>query len=481
MKTAKLLFVCFFFTLFSCDDFLNQEPDQQISIDEQLSTKTGILEALNGIYRDIEATQSNITLLYADLQGGNLTFTPALSNKTISVPTSFENSYSFNDFEQFSDYEGYYTEFYEIINQANIILDRFNSYTFLSDNDKNQLQAELLVCRAFAHYQLSLLYAQNYGFTSDASHLGIVYNTTSLAIGEDFPSRKTMKETYDLLKIDLDTALSLFTDNNFFVAPNYALFNKITTKALYAKIALQMNDWQQAFNYANEVITTSGIMLTSKENYITEWEKEEDPISEIVLEFSAPRNDDNSVSSSISQYFKYESDINYGRYVASGDLLDLYDANDIRKDLFINKNLPTIVTGVEVSLPYYFTKKFQNDAGTTYIRLSELYLIRAEANARTNKESDALIDLNIFRERAGLSTLNTTANILDELFLERRKELAFESQLFFDLARFKKNLIRDKGCLATTCNLSYPSNFFVLPIPDSSIDLNENIKQNEGY
>tara|TARA_R110002051_G_scaffold325804_1_gene431499 strand:- start:4213 stop:5658 length:1446 start_codon:yes stop_codon:yes gene_type:complete len=481
MKTAKLLFVCFFLTLFSCDDFLNQEPDQQISIDEQLSTKTGILEALNGIYRDIEATQSSITLLYADLQGGNITFTPSNSNKTIAVPTVFENSYSFNDFEQFSDYESYYQEFYDIINQTNIILDRFDTYTFLSDEDKNQLQAELLVCRAFAHYQVSLLYSQNYGFTADASHLGIVYNITSLSIGEDFPIRKTMKETYDLLKKDLDDALSLFTENNFFTAPKYALFNKTTTKALYAKIALQMNDWQQAFAYANEVITTSGIILTSKENYISEWEKEEDPISEIVLEFSAPRNSDNSVSSSISQYFKYESDINYGRYVASGDLLDLYETNDIRGDLFINENLPTIVTGVEVNLPYYFTKKFQNDAGTSYIRLSELYLIRAEANARTNQENAALIDLNSIRERAGLSTLNTTTNILDEIFLERRRELAFESQLFFDLARYKKDVTRDKGCLATTCNLSYPSNFFVLPIPDSSIDLNENIKQNEGY
>lgn len=481
MKIAKLLFVCFLLTLFSCDDFLNQEPDQQISIDEQLSTKTGILEALNGIYRDIEATQSNITLLYADLQGGNLTFTPAVANKTISVPTTFENSYSFNDFEQFSDYESYYQEFYEIINQANIILDRFDTYTFLSDEDKNQLQAELLVCRAFAHYQVSLLYAQNYGFTADASHLGIVYNTTSLSIGEDFPIRKTMKETYDLLKKDLDDALSLFTENNFFTAPKYALFNKTTTKALYAKIALQMNDWQQAFAYANEVITTSGIVLTSKENYITEWEKEEDPISEIVLEFSAPRSSDNSVSSSISLYFKYESDINYGRYVASGDLLDLYETNDIRGDLFINENLPTIVIGAEVNLPYYFTKKFQNDAGTSYIRLSELYLIRAEANARTNQENAALIDLNSIRERAGLSTLNTTTNILDEIFLERRRELAFESHLLFDLARYKKDVTRDKGCLATTCNLSYPSNFFVLPIPDSSIDLNENIKQNEGY
>ncbi len=481
MNIYKILIVCFLFTFFSCDDFLNQEPDQQISINEQLSTTNGVLEALVGIYRDIEAIQSDVRLLYADVQGGNLTFTPGVSNKIISVPTVIENSYSFNDFEQESDYENYYAAFYEIINQANVILDRFDTYTFLSVDEKTQLQAELLVCRAFAHYQISLLYAQNYNFTSVASHLGIVYNTQPLEIGVDFPARKTMKETYKLLQSDLDTALSLFTNTSFFSVPNYALFNKITTKALYARIALQMNDWEKAFNLSDEVIRTSGITLTSKENYVSEWEKEEVPISEVILEFSSPRDSDGSVSSSVSEYFKYESNINYGKFVASEDLLDLYENNDLRFNLFITENLTTNITGLEMSLPYYFTKKFQDDAGTMCIRLSEIYLIRAESNARINKESDALVDLNTIRERANLTALTNTINILEEIFLERRRELAFESHLFFDIARYKKKLVRNKGCLASVCNLNYPSSFFILPIPDSSIDLNENIQQNEGY
>ena len=110
-----------------------------------------------------------------------------------------------------------------------------------------------------------------------------------------------------------------------------------------------------------------------------------------------------------------------------------------------------------------------------------MYLIRAEANARLNKPTEALQDLNSIRERANLSALTATANLLEEIFLERRRELAFEGHLFFDIIRFKKDVIRDKGCLANVCNLNYPSNFFILPIPQSSIELNENIQQNEGY
>lgn len=481
MKIYKITSLVCLFVLNSCNDFLKVEPGVQISINEQLSSKTGLELALNGIYDDIESLLSSQTNVYADVQGGNITFSPVVTNKEITVPGAIQNSYNFNDIAQESDYTGVYTSLYSIINQANIILKYFDTFTFLSTDEKNQLEAELLVIRAFSHYQLTLFFAQNYGFTADASHLGIVYNTETLLIGVDFPSRKTMEETYDLLQADLDTALSLFTNNQFLAGPSHSLFNKKTTEALYARIALQMNDWEKAFTYSNAVITTSGISLTTKDTYISEWEKEEDPISEIILEFSAPRTSEGAISQSISQWYLFGSNLNYARYVASGDLIDLYEANDIRKNMFIPQNLPTKVAGVDQNLPYYFTKKFQNGAGTTHIRLSEMYLIRAEANARLTRENDALNDLNLLRERANLSSLTSTGSILDEIFLERRRELAFEGHLLFDIARFKKNVVRIKGCLATVCNLSYPSNFFVLPIPQTSIELNENIRQNEGY
>jgi hypothetical protein len=481
MKVYKIISLFCLFVLISCNDFLKVEPGVQISINEQLSSKTGLELALNGIYDDVESLLSSQTNVYADVQGGNITFSPVVTNKEITVPGAIQNSYNFTDIAEESDYSGVYISLYGIINQANIILKYFDTFTFLSIDEKNQLEAELLVIRAFSHYHLSLLFAQNYGFTADASHLGIVYNTETLLIGVDFPSRKTMKETYDLLQADLDKALSLFTNNQFLVGPSYSLFNKKTTEALYARIALQMNDWEKAFFYANAMITTSGIGLTSKDNYVTEWEKEEEPVSEIILEFSAPRTSEGAVSQSISQWYLFGSTINYARYVASGDLIDLYDANDIRKNMFIQQNLPTKVAGVDQNLPYYFTKKFQNGAGTTHIRLSEMYLIRAEANARLNKENDALIDLNILRQRANLASLTSTSAVLEEIFLERRRELAFEGLLLFDIVRFKKNVIRNKGCLATVCNLSYPSNFFILPIPQASTELNENIRQNEGY
>jgi len=481
MKKTTLYILVLCMTFYACSDFLDQEPDQQISINEQLASKEGVLMALNGIYKDLEALFSSGEIIYADVQGGNITFTPATNDKLIETPSAIEKSYEFSDREDESDYANYYKELYDIINQTNIILSKFDSYAFFTENEQNQLQAELLTIRAFAHYQIAIHYAQPYHFTPDASHLGVIYNTTILIAGVDFPSRSTLKETYDLIKFDLNTALSLYTNTQALAGPNHSYFNTNTTQALYARMALQMNDWEQAFNAANTVITTSGVSLTSKENYVAEWELDEVPISEILLEFSAPRTSEGDVSSSISAHFIYNSPINYAKYVASGDLLNLYEPNDIRADMFLEVPLPTIINNIEQDLPYYFTKKFQGNAGTSFIRLSEMYLIRAEANARLANMTNALTDLNTIRERSNLLPLEITANVLESIFLERRRELAFEGHLLFDIARYKKDVNRNLGCIANTCNLSYPSNFFILPIPASSTDLNENIQQNEGY
>jgi len=481
MKHRLLHIICILVLFTGCSDFLEQEPDLQVSFNEQLRTREGVLQAYSGIYRDIEAVLSSKFAVYADALGGNITFTPSATQGTISVPEQIERAYNFDTSQEDLNFEDYYEDFYSIINQVNLILERFGDFSFFTETELNQLQAELLTIRAFAHYQVAIVFAQNYGFTSDASHLGIVYSTTILIAGEDFPERETMAATYNFIKTDLDEALQLYNSTPLLSGPSYSYFNPLTTSALYARIALQMNDWETARDFANTVITTSGVNLTLQENYIIEWEAEELPVNEIILEFSAPRTSEGDVSSSISAFYIYNSSTNYADYSASGDILNLYSTEDIRSNMFKQEALNTSINGVESLQDYFFTKKFQDQAGTTFIRLSELYLIRAEANAKLNALDIALQDLNTIRERANLDALLTQDNLLEQIFIERRRELAFEGHLLLDIARYKKNIERNEGCIATVCDLNFPSNFYILPIPESSILLNQNMQQNEGY
>jgi hypothetical protein len=62
-----------------------------------------------------------------------------------------------------------------------------------------------------------------------------------------------------------------------------------------------------------------------------------------------------------------------------------------------------------------------------------------------------------------------------------KKELCFENHLFYDLARLKKDISRDEGCISLQCDLNYPNFRYAQPIPQGSVNVNSNLEQNEGY
>ncbi|MCW3804015.1 RagB/SusD family nutrient uptake outer membrane protein [Plebeiibacterium marinum] len=488
MRRIIIYFITLMITCPACDNFLEQEPGTQTSTDEIFSSYTGYKMALNGCYYSLEELLTGVrNAVYADALGGNIAFTPSKTNYGISVPTFIENIYSFADLADDSDMDLVYDDFYGIINAANIILDRIPGLTDATDDQVSQLKAEVLCIRAICHFYLARYYAQNYSYTADASHPGIICNTKVQQAGKDYPARKTVKETYDIIITDLQTALNSFTPENILAGPVYSYFNNNSCKALLARVALYAQNYQLALDYASDVIENSGIALLGKDDYIQEWEKPNTPVSEIIFELSAKKDNQGSVktTNTLAAHFGVLPDNDeFKDYCASPDLLNLFDENDIRgKGMYTEASIETIVEGeTETAFPsYFFTNKFQDNPGNPVLRMSEMYLIRAEAYARLNETESALTVLNTLRAERGALPATNTDNILDEIFTERRKELCFEGHLFFDIARFHKNAERYSGCIATTCNLNYPSYYFILPIPKSNTDLNSNLEQNEGY
>lgn len=486
MKYSKYLFIFFLiFSLQSCSDFLEQEPGTQTSIDELLQNKKGVLQALTGLYYELEANmRGERYAVYADLQGGNIKFSPVSSGNSrgqISPPINIEQAYSFDDQALTSNFKTFYDTSYDIINQANLILEYTPGLTDATQAEKNQIKAEALTIRAYAHFLLSLVYSQDYKYTSDASHLGIVCNTESIKAGIKYPARKTVAETYSIIINDLATAIDNYSSQSLLPGQTYSLFNVNNTKALLARVYLQKGDWNNAYTTANDVITTSGITLSASADYVAQWTQPDLPVSEILLEFATRRDSEDIVMSSMSQVFGYTTSTSYQRYVASNDLVNLYESNDLRKQLFLTQPLQTLVNGVLTNVNYNFTKKYQDNAGYVAFRLSEMYLIRAEAALETNRSDAAMADINIIRARANATLLTNTTNLKENILLERRKELCFEGHLFFDLVRNHKNISRTDGCISTNCSLTYPSLKFVLPIPTYNTNLNPNLQQNDSY
>ena len=118
-------------------------------------------------------------------------------------------------------------------------------------------------------------------------------------------------------------------------------------------------------------------------------------------------------------------------------------------------------------------------------RLSEMYLIRAEARCSQGNLEGAESDLKAIISRAtgkdvsAISLSWSDAGELDALiYEERQKELCFEGHRFFDIARRHETLTRDEGTTSVVRTLAYPDNRFVLQIPYVEIDANHDIQQN---
>jgi len=117
------------------------------------------------------------------------------------------------------------------------------------------------------------------------------------------------------------------------------------------------------------------------------------------------------------------------------------------------------------------------------IRLSEVYLNRAEARARSGQDASAQADLNLIRQR-GLATAPdvtlTGAALLADILIERRIELGYEGHRIHDIMRHKQDVAR-VDVTGDIAFQGYPCNFCILPIPFEETDANPNITQNDGY
>jgi hypothetical protein len=155
-----------------------------------------------------------------------------------------------------------------------------------------------------------------------------------------------------------------------------------------------------------------------------------------------------------------------GYMATSNDLLNLFAPNDVRgrSTMFVQRS----ISGQQgiYSLKYNGTSDSANNH--KLIRISELYLNRAEANAEADNLTAALADLNTIRLRANPAStalpLMPKQEMLDSIFVERRRELCFEGHLFYDVVRKKKNLVR-QDCTGSNCTINYPSSLFACPRP----------------
>lgn len=343
-----------------------------------------------------------------------------------------------------------------------------------------------------------------------AAHTGAQIVTTYNPSGDisTYPGRSTLAETYDLIESDLDQAYNRIkryeqaghTDN---LAPNAVYLSSYAVEALQARVALVKGDYQTALTKAKDVINSGIYTLTPDSLYANLWTNDEG--SEIIFQ---PYMATDELGGSTG--LRYISDSQTSAdYIPTATTWAQYDEGDIRFDAFFTIYQNLDVSGTQT--PAYIFNKWPGNptlrTGTANnivnkskaFRLSEMYLIAAEADARLNNVAEGSQYLNALRsQRITNYTNGTYANastLLTDVLSEREKELLGEGFRMSDLRRLglgfqryanhPENTDLNNLVVAQGRALSYVANDhrYTWPIPTSEMNANPNLagQQNPGY
>ena len=381
---------------------------------------------------------------------------------------------------------GAYTRMYDLINRVNWLLEQIADVSednFPTPGRKAGIIAEARALRATANFYLLRLWGQFYDTNSE---YGITLRTEPARSDEAFP-RNTVAETYDAIIADLDDAIANAPDlrAKFYTSNVYA-------KALKSKVLLYMGDYVASAALAKDVLDNSGSSFELAATY------------QEIFDNTTPALFD---SSEVIFGSKGEP----GAGLGIGNFTDFFVSLDPAYTTFgagswqigtqtINYDNDRISSMVELAFGFIpATGKFnRRGIGDQYemvyhMRMAELHLIYAEADARaTNSVSaDALAALNAVRTRAGATTTGgdgfetypatiTYAEFIEAVRLEKYVELGAESgEEWFDLVRYH---FVDGFDVTTVKPSATNSDKYILPIDQTTIEVGGNVViQNPSY
>ena len=450
-----------FLSLASCEkSFLELKPPTSLTPEFALATEADLQVALRGAYSGLKSTAlyGRSLMVLGDMMADN-TYQSALNTNR------YTNFNLYNYLVTDGDVAGLWNASYTVILRANNIIN-----SPIADNaNVQQIKGEAYAIRALAYYNLVRYFASPY--TLDPSKLGVPIVTTYQA--DLKPERAKIADVYTLINKDLTQAYTLMTKFT-----NSSQFSKYSAKALQAKVYLAMGDKTNAKTAALDVITNSGFTAVSSAAHTGYWAgvaPRTDKVETLLeISFDAVANNAFDALSYI-----YLQSGNYGDMLCSSELYDLFETADIRKSLY--------ATGTRGGLASVFVNKYGSFTGdhsdTKVIRMSEMYLIAAEASYPSNT-ADALKYVNEVTSRRGATAIASSGSaLLEDIITERRKELAFEGERYLDMQRLQRNIARSKNYPASALSIDFTNYRRIMPIPQGELDANPSIKsqQNPGW
>lgn len=457
----------------SCSDFLNRVPSTSAPVETAISNMDDLNNALNGIPYLLVSARMSYTSdfgIYADLKGEDFSPKNAV-NQSGTIARYQVGKY---------DYESSiaYGNFYQAIANVNKILSVIDGVPH-SEEEKdefNDLKGQLYAWRALLHFDLARIFSQIPTAAADinAENSGIVLSTTTYPI-DYIGTRSTLKETYDQIIEDFTTALPLLTKNT-----HNGYINYWAALALRSRAYLYYGKNAEALKDAKEVIGTNQYKLYTTENYVKVWQQEftDESLFELITTdtYNPQRNG--------MGYYCDADGYAECMFVESAPLYTYLTTHpeDIRSKMIKKQEGVNPATQKPYTYPGSFPAKYPGREQNLYvnspkvIRLSEVYLIAAEAALKTSQGNPAEY-INELRKHRIEGYQNVGSVTLDDILAERRYELFAENHYAFDMWRNKKSVNN-----TNVGEVKYNDYRTVFPIPQDEIDVSKGkLAQNPEY
>jgi starch-binding outer membrane protein, SusD/RagB family len=370
---------------------------------------------------------------------------------------------------------------YSTIAKANTVLDHIDSVTdaALTETRRAEIKGEAAFVRAYMYFEL----VRQYG---DIPLL--VHEITEWDVDDEskiYLSRTPQAEIYQQIIKDLELAVA----NTRATTANKNVATKSTAHFLLAKVyaTVEPHDWAKVNEHADAVLAAGYELLPEFDQL---WDGTHENSSEAIFEITYDGWDAGTGNWGAGMFYG----IDWKKFnTPTNDLVAAFDAegDEIRKNASIRF---ADVTGKWsdrywplTNFPYSY--KYRNTNGTqNYIlfRLADIMLLKAEALTDAGDLEGAADLVNEIRARVDLDAITPTtdANMVQAIAKERRLELVFEGQRWYDLKRTGKaievmNALRDGN--GNSLGYQLTEDRLLWPIPQNERDKNEKLIQNDGY
>lgn len=467
----------------ACSGFLDEFPDTGIAQEEAVQDMADMEKALISIYSSMKTS---------GLSSGHTTIVPDIQCDFMQAPIGFTNNmgtvYKWDFNAQNEEITSVWGGWWTVISRSNFLITSQKTANPRTAADTVRLQhilGEAHVARALAYCEMLKNFCDPYGKQLGGATID-PRQQMGLPIWEIFgtgnPPRASLYDSYQFILADLAAAKTRITKRG----TDDVYFTQGALHALETRVHLYMGEWQKAITAATFVIDSCHYKLANAFNatasaasdYEQMWVN--DRGSEIIWKVAFSKDD---LGGALGAPFYSSNNGNYlPDYVPSAWVLNLYDLKDARYDIFFKEQQ----TSYAHKLTWPLLKKYPGNPAlwksstSNYVnmpkvfRLSEIYLIRAEAYLENSQEDKAKKDLETLQAERTTKAYNLT-DLRQAIRDERVRELYLEGHRLYDLKRWGLGFTRkaQQFTLPPANTLSVANNnvYFTWPIPAHELDV----------